>query len=177
MDKNLREELGIERRITVSESVEVPRPSVQSLLEVIKQLFASPNKPIRFLYIKGEPLVVEKGVPESKLDEDNPFITAFQMVRQHAEVQIIEAEVKPLEQVCRAAIQLSEREYSPTMFVVSNREALDKWFTFGRAEHLFRIPVIEDPECPDDFLIMCGSQSGRMLSQIEYAVFCRMEAP
>jgi len=177
MDKDLRESLGIERRIAVSETVEIPRASVQSLLEVFKQLFTGPDKPVRLLYAKGEPLVVEKAVPESVLEEDNHYITAFQMVRQHAEVKIIEAEVTPLEQLCRAAIILSEREHDPTMLVVNNREALDKWFVFGNPSHLFRIPVVEDPECREEFVIMCGSQSGRMMSQIEYAVFCRMEAP
>lgn len=172
----LRNELGIERRVVISESVELPRQSVQALVETIDSVFrASKNRPIRILYEKGEPLIVERLVPESALKTDNEFLTAWQMIRQHAVVEILEGLDSPMAVVCRAATSLAEKGYTAMMLVASNRGDVDEWFSLGKIDAVFRLPFVEDPDCPDRCLIFCGSQAGTMIGNIEYAVVCRMD--
>lgn len=173
---DLRKELGIERRIVVSESIELSRQSVQGLLEAITTAYRSAkSKPVRLFYEKGEKLVVERLMPESSLNKDNPFLTAYQMVRQHAEVEIIEKDLDAMATVCAAATALAEKDITATMLVSGTRDSVDKWFTYGKIDAIFRLPFLEDPDCPEGFLFFCGSQSGKMVGQIEYAVACRME--
>ena len=175
MDELTKTELGIEQRVVAAEHIKLQRSTVLGLCEAIVQAYQGQNKPVRLFYAKGEDLLIERLVPESQVQGDGQFVTAYQMVRQHAEVQILENESSPVEQLCKAAMSLAERDYEATMFVAASRAAMDKWFSIGRADLIFRIPLVEDPDCPPNFLILCGSQSGRMMSQIEYAVFCRME--
>jgi hypothetical protein len=144
------------------------------LCEAIVGLFKRPDKPTRILYTKGEGLLVERTVPESKVPEDSPFVTPYQMVRQHAEVEIIESGT-PAEMLCRAATAMAARDYQATMFIARSRDVVDRWFTDGRVDVILRLPFFEDTDCPEGFLVLAGSQTGVMMAQIEYAVLCRME--
>ena len=173
---DLRKELGIERRIVVSETHELTRQSVQGLCEAILGAYrASKNKPVRLFFEKGESLVVERLVPESEAQKDSAFLTPYQMVRQHADIEILEMEDSAVSSVCAAASLLAEKGFTATLLVAGTRKAVDAWFPHGKIDAILRLPFLEDPDCPDGVLVFCGSQAGNMLSQIEYAIVCRME--
>ena len=171
MDQSLNQE----RKVLVSETLTIPRPTIQALLEVIKSAFRGEYGVSRLQYTKGEPLVVERVVPTSQTGADSPFITPYQMVRQHSEIEILEPLDTPIEAVCKAMELLAEEGHSPTYLVTLQRVAVRKWFRAGRIDHLLRLPFAEDEECPEGLLFICGSKSGPLMSQIEYAVACRME--
>jgi hypothetical protein len=174
MDKITREDLNLERRVAVSEAVPLDRPTVQALCETITQLFKDRNKPTRVLYTKGEGLLVEKTLPESQVPKDGEYVTPYQMVRQHADVEILES-MEPALMLCRATMALADKGHVPTALVSRDREAVDKWFTGGKIDVILRLPFFEDLDCPDGYVVLAGSQTGGMLGQIEYAVMCKME--
>lgn len=135
--------------------------------------FKGVNKPFRILYTKGEPLLVERLVPESSTKESD-FLTPWEMVRQHADVEIREVGDAPLVTMCKAATSLAEKGYAATMIVANDRDAVDAWFgDNGKIDAVLRLPFLEDPDCPPHSIIFCGSKTGEMVQHIEYAVLCR----
>lgn len=174
MDKTTRGELKLERRVAVSESVPLNRPTVQALCEAITSLFRGRDKPIRILYTKGEGLLVEKMVPESLVPAESTFLTPYQMVRQHAEVEILES-LPPAQMLCRAAMALADKGHAPTLILSRDRDVVDRWFPEGRIDTILRLPFFEDLDCPEGYVVLAGSQTGEMLGQIEYAVMCKLE--
>jgi hypothetical protein len=172
MDETLRNELGIEKRVVASEFLEVPRQTVEGLCDVITSVFREKDKPVRMLYIKGQGLIVEKMVPESQVEEGS--FTPWQMVRQQAEIQIIESGSSPEAVLCQAAMLLAEKSHEVTLIISRSRDQVDSWFKIGKVDVILRVPFFEDTDTPENFLAICGSQSGKMIYQIEYAVICRM---
>jgi len=167
--------LSKESRVLVSERVAIPRPTIQGLFEAIRTAFSMDHGVSRLQYTKGEPLIVERIIPASSVPKDSSFVTPYQMVRQHAEIEILEPTETPIEAVCKAMDLLAEEGYSPTYLVTLQRREVRQWFQAGRIDLLLRLPFAEDGECPEGLLFVCGSQSGPLMGQIEYAVACRME--
>lgn len=172
MTTGLRNELGLERRVPVSEKVEILRPTIGGLLDTLRSLFREDDKPFRILYTKGESLVVERLLPESKIPTDGPFVTPFQMIRQYAHVDVLEGG-SPYKTVFAAAKKLSDGGFEATMIVSHSKERVARWF--DGLDGVLRLPLFEDPDCPGDIVVLCGSKTGRLVSQIEAAVVCRIE--
>lgn len=162
--------------VTVSETVDLQRNTVEGLIDTIKEVFASKeSKPIRLVYNKNEPLVVDRRV-RSELAGEGVSVSAYQMVRQHSDVEIVEADSNPLRAVARASQYLSNRDVKLICIVTASRIEAYEWFdTEIRPEKMLNTEIIEDPECPDDCLFLCGSKSGVSIKDIEYSILCRME--
>lgn len=173
MDKQTLGELGIEAKVLVSEAVDLPRPSIQALMDAIQTQFRRPNRPVRMFYQKGDPLLFERLVPRSTASESE-FVTPWEMVRQHTDLRLMGRSEVPLVDVFSAVLKCVSEGYSPTMFLAPDRDQFDQWFPQGRPDAAFQIPLLEDPDCPADSYILCGSSLGPMIGQIEFAVIVRM---
>jgi hypothetical protein len=172
---SIRTDLGIDRRVVVSEEIPLPRETVQGLCEVIRSAFKGPDKPVRILYTKGEALVVERTVTEKKAKAEDQFLTPWEMVRQHADVEIREVAEDPLRMMCQATTSLVDKGFVPTMLVASNRAEVDSWFGADvKLDAVLRLPFLEDADCPPHSILFCGSKTGEMVQHIEHAVLCRM---
>jgi len=166
------------RTVRSSETVPLGRHTINGLLEVIRATLRKGPKVARIQYIRGEDLIVERDLPAKEdVDGDGSgFITPYQVIRQHAQVAIQEPEFSPIESVCRAVQQLHEDGYALTAIVALNRNAVRDWVGKSvRLQILFRAPLLEDPETPEGCVFICGSKMGDMVSDIEYAVLCRLE--
>jgi hypothetical protein len=165
------------QRVLVTEVIPIPRPTVQGLLEVFRDAFRGPFKVERLRYSRGDAgVVVERLMPVEEGDPSSEFLTAYQMVKQHADLEIQEPADSPLESIAKAIQSLTSRRLKFTMFVAESRHAVRAWTGRDlRIEDIWQIPVVEDPEAHDRGIFVCGSSSGTMVQDIEAAVFCRME--
>jgi hypothetical protein len=168
-------DLGIEKKVVATEVIKLPRTTVQGLCEAIQIAFQGNNKPSRILYTKGEGLIVERMIPQSEADEASEFVTPWEMIRQHAEVEVQESQETALRAICVAASKLADQGFAASMLVTSSKDEVHSWFgNNGRVDKVLRIPIIEDPDCPEKCVVICGSNTGEMVQHIEYAVICRM---
>ena len=167
------------RRILVSEVIPILRPTVQGLLETFQDVFRGPFKVERLRYVRGEEgVVVERLVPEDRdgVPENESFVTAYQMVKQHADLEVQEPVDTPIEAVAKAVQSLTSRRLKLTMFIAESRGVVREWTGNDlRIEDIWQVPLIEDPDAHDLGLFVCGSRTGDMVQDIEAAVFCRME--
>ena len=166
------------RRVLVTEAIPIPRPTIQALLEVLRDAFRGPFKVEKLRYIRGdETVIVERLIPEDREEQpDDGFLTAYQMVKQHADLEVQEPTDAPLEAVAKAIQSLTSRRLKLTMFVVENRDLVREWIGRDfRIEDIWQVPLVEDPDAHDQGLFVCGSRTGDMVQDIEAAVFCRME--
>lgn len=167
----------IARRTLVSEKVEIPRATVQGLIEAFRSAFRGP---------KVERLVYERGLPyftverydttwnASQVTETDDFLSAYHMIKQHAELEILDPVGDALESVARAVQSLTSRNFKLIMFVAEGRGAVREWVGKDlRIEDIWQVPLVEDAEAYEHGLFVCGSRTGTMIRDIEAAVFCR----
>jgi len=167
------------RRVLVTETREISPTTVRGLLETIQGVVRE-QRVEKLLYVRGEPLVVERYVPTPDVQDmadDDAFLTAFQAVRQHADLEIQPLHADPLSALARAVQSLTSRRYKLTMFICSSRDAVRSWLGNDlRIEDIWQVPLVEDFEATGGGVFVCGSASGSsMIRDIEAAVFCRME--
>jgi hypothetical protein len=165
------------KTVLVAETVPIPRQTVSGLIETLQAVFSSRSagKPVRVLYNKGEDLLVERMVLASDLP-DNPFLTPYEMIRQHSELEILEMGGGPVVGSCKAAQRIGEEGYELKNIVCHNVREVESWFSSElQIRHVFRVPIHEDPDCPEGCIFFCGSRVSEMIRDIEYAVLCRME--
>lgn len=167
-------ELKEKRRVLVTETVPISRPTVTGLVETFQQAFRGKDKPVRVLYSKGEDLLVERSVLKDEDDPESTFLTPYQMIRQHSELEIQEIMENSLFACCKAVQEL--RETHPLQFiVVGEAETLTAWLPKGiDLRRLFGVELFVDPDTPDDCLFFCGSQVSPMIRDIEKSICCRM---
>ena len=170
----------IEEKVPVTEVVPLAGTTVASLLEQVKALFTMTYKVSRLVYARGEPLRVERLVPISvaRAAQDQ-FNTPFQFARQHSRLERQEREEgeSSLNAVLRA-ITRCHVERTPARFLVCRQEARVNQWVFGGKYALatvFGIPVYEDPDAPDGCLLVCGSMSGDLISDMEFSVVCPLK--
>lgn len=164
----------------MTEERRIPKSTVPVLLETFREAFGSPFKVERLVYERGRPaFTVERLVPEDSLttqDVGSEFLTAYQMVRQHSDLEIQEPVEDGLEAVARAVQSLTARGFKLTMFVCESREVVREWMRRDlRLEDIWQVPLVEDPEARDSGVFVVGSKSGTLIREIEAAVFCRNE--
>lgn len=163
------------RYVTVSETVTLHRNTVEGLIDTIKEVFSSKEKPIRIVYNKNEPLVVDRRVRE-EMAGAGISVSAYQMVRQHSDIEIIDAIEDPLRTIALASQSLSQRDAKLICIVVNNKMDAYDWFDRQiRPEKMLNTDLVEDPECPDNCMFLCGSKSGISIKDIEYSILCRMD--
>tara|TARA_Y100000034_G_scaffold136006_1_gene210233 strand:- start:1374 stop:1889 length:516 start_codon:yes stop_codon:yes gene_type:complete len=163
--------------VLTTETVPLPRQTVSGLIETLQMVFSdkAQGKPIRILYTKGEDLIVERTVSISAMPED-PFLTPYEMIRQHAEIEILETLGDPLMLCCKAAQRLGDEDKEITALVCRSKAEVSAWFPSGlQISQVFSVPLMEDSDCQEGCLFFCGSTISKMIRDIEYAVLCRME--
>lgn len=167
-------ELKETRKVRVTETLEIQRPTVTGLMETFQQAFRGRNKPVRVLYSKGEDLLVERTVTVPG-EEESSLLTPYQMVRQHADLEIQEVMSSPLLACCTAAQELRKSGAPLTFIVVSSKEELQAWLpkSIDLAD-LFGVELFVDSDTPESCIFMCGSVISPMIRDIEKAICCRM---
>ena len=160
--------------VTVSETVELRRNTVEGLIDTIKEVFADKDsKPVRLVYNKNEPLIVDRRIRKELAGAT--MLTSYQMVRQHSEIDIIDSVEDPVRTLAKAAQSLSQKRAKTICIVVNNKFTAYAWFDSElRPEKMLNTAIVEDPECPEDCLFLCGSSSGFSVKDIEYSVLLRM---
>ncbi len=160
--------------VTVSETVELHRNTVEGLIDTIKEVFADKDrKPVRFVYNKNEPLVVDRRIRKELAG--GSMLTAYQMVRQHSDIDIVDSVDDSVRTLARAAQSLSQKRAKTVCIVVNNRFTAYAWFDSElRPEKMLNTEIIEDPECPEDCMFLCGSSTGVSVKDIEFSVLLRM---
>lgn len=160
--------------VTVSETVQLRRNTVEGLIDTIKEVFSDKDrKPVRLVYNKNEPLIVDRRI-RKELAGDS-MVTAYQMVRQHSDIEIVETVADPVRTLAKAAQALSQKVAKTVCIVVNNKFTAYAWFDSElRPERMLNTSIIEDPECPDDCLFLCGSTTGVSVKDIEFSILLRM---
>lgn len=167
----------IEPLVVVSQKVPLKEKSLSALTEALRSIFRT-WKVSKVLYVVGEPLTVEHQVAQKEAPEDSdpPIVTPFQQIRGHAAVSILEATNGPLDTVCSAVQALIDDRVTPTHMVVRNRDEFLKWSGRRiRFHDILQLPLLEDVDTSENRLFVCGSKSGEMIQDIEYAICIRME--
>lgn len=163
-----------EPRVIVTETVPITRQTVQGVLEALRVAFQGEDRPTRIVYARGEDLLVERKVLASKVDRES-FLTPYQMVRQHSELEIMEPMSSSLETACMAAQTLSDRKARLIYILAKNRGTVMDWIDPRFSiEEILRTAILEDPECPAKCVFFCGAVTGDLVRDIEYAVLCRL---
>jgi len=167
-------ELKERRKVRVTETLEIQRPTVNGLMETFQQAFKGKNKPVRVLYSKGEDLLIERSVLVNQ-DEESSLLTPYQMVRQHADLEIQEVIDNSLIACCVAAQQLRKDGAPLTFIVTANMAELREWLPDGiDLAEMFGVEVFIDADTPESCIFMCGSVISPMIRDIEKAICCRM---
>lgn len=167
-------EIKERRRVLVTEALPISRPTVTGLFETLEHAFKGKDKPVRVLYTKGEDLLIERTVLRAP-DEDSSLLTPYQMVRQHAELEILSSEKDPVVQCCMASQSLQEDKAPLKFVVVWDFEALRTWLPKGvDLGKAFGVEVYVDPDAPESCIFFCGSAISPMIRDIERAICCRM---
>ena len=178
-------------RVLTSEVYEIPKnasgkTTIHELVASMRVVFAADRPRVeRMLYERGRPLLVERfgpprsdGAGEETPDVLDAFLTPYQMVRQHADLDVQEDAFFPLEALARAAQSLAERDCTPSMLVCRRGSDVRTWtkaLAGLRVEDIWQIPLIEDPEVDPERVYLAGSASGRkMIRDITAAVQCSM---
>ncbi len=168
--------------VLVTESRQIARATVPGLLEAFQDAFRHPYKVELLLYKRGEPtFTVERLVPEASIPKEDgdptvAFLTPFQMIRQHAELEIQEeSSVSLLERISHAVQSLTVRGFKFTMLVCGDKMQLRRATPLLRVEDVWQVQLYEDPEAPVDKVFVIGSKSGAQLQDIETAVLCSFE--
>lgn len=167
-----------------SERHEIPRSTVDGLLEAFRAAFRGTARVERLYYERGKPsFVVERLVLEDAIEtaqaSDEAFLTPFEMIRQHSALETPDPEPDALVAVAKAVRTLSERHMDLTMFVCYSRQEVYSWFCRGRQdlfrpEDIWQVPLVEDPDAAETGLFVVGSSQGPLVGNIEMAVLCRM---
>jgi hypothetical protein len=144
-------------------------------METFQAAFQGKDKPVRVLYSKGEDLIVERTVLVSDSEDGDPFLTPYQMIRQHAEIEIQEAIDNPVLACCKAAQEVRRQGFSLIGVVCRTTTEVTSWIVELDISNTFGVEIYTDPECPEGCLFFCGSLSGPMIRDFEKAILCRME--
>ena len=162
--------------VTVSETIPLPRNTVEGLIETWQEVFSSKeSKPFRVVYSKNEPLVVDRRV-RSEMAGQGIQVSAYEMVRQHSDIEIVDEVSNPIRCLAKAAQAMSNRDAKLVCLVTNNKFEAYAWFDEEiRPEKMLNTVLIEDPDCPDNCLFVCASKSGSSIKDIEYATLCRMD--
>lgn len=169
-------ELREKRRVRVTEKIPISRPTVTGLIETFQTAFRGKDKPVRVLYCKGEDLLIERAVlQDADKEEDSGFLTPYQMIRQHAELEIQEILEDPLMAACIAVQELRKSGVPLTFIVVMSMDSVRGWLPREiDLSDLLGVEVFVDPDAPEDCVFFCGSQVSPMIRDIEKAICCRM---
>ena len=164
--------------VTISETIPLHRHTVEGLVDTIKEVFSGKEglsgKPIRIVYNKNEPLVVDRRVRQELAG--GVSLSAYQMIRQHTDIEIGTVFDEPVRSIAYASQDFSNKEINLICIVSNNKiEAYDWFDKILRPEKVLNTKFIEDPECPEKCLFLCGSKSGGSIKDIEYSILCRME--
>jgi hypothetical protein len=143
-------------------------------METFKLAFSGKDKPIRLLYTKGEDLVVERSSLASE-EADDPFVTPYQMIRQHAELEILESANTPLLTASLAVQEVRRQGFELTAIVCRTVKEIQAWLPDElNSSHVFGAEVFVDPDCPEEHVFFCGSGLSSMIRDIEKSILCRM---
>jgi len=167
--------------VPTTEERAIPRNNVGVLFEAFREAFLGPHKVERLVYVRGRPtFTVERLVPADTLAEGGEglpdFLTPFQMIRQHADLEIQEPIGAPLEAISRAVQSLTSRGLKLTMFVCESKDVVRAWLGRDlRIEDIWQVPLHEDPDAHESGVFVVGSKEGVLIRDIEAAILCRLD--
>ena len=168
-------ELQERRKVIVTEEIPIPRQTVTGLMETFQAAFTGKYKPTRLLYTKGGPLVVERSLLTTDIEEDDPFLTPYQMIRQHADLEIQETISNSLLACCTAMQEVRRQGFDLTCAVCRTVEEVRTWLPEEvQLDKAFGVELLSDPDCPEGCLFFCGSETSPMIRDIEKSILCRM---
>ena len=162
-------------KIRVTQSIPIARQTVPGLLETFRAAFSGKNRPVRILYTKGEDLVVERATLDPEEDIEGPFITPYQIIRQHAEIEMRAFDRNALITACSAVQDLRQSKYELTFIVCRDPIELAQIPGGLSLVDVFGVEILYDPECPEGLVFFCGSSTSSMISDIEKVMICKME--
>lgn len=166
-------ELQPRRKVVVSQTVPLPRNTVPALISTIETLFTAKDRPTRMLYQKGEDLLVEipKLIDEDPDARESGLLTPYQVVRQHCEVDIFDADQDDaLRTFCAMITQLRKTCPIVSGVVVSSEQLLARWLTGINVEAVFGVTVYVDPDAPKNVVFLCGSTRSALIRDFENTV-------
>ena len=160
------EELERLKKYVVSEKVDIPRKTVQGLLEVLQETLKQRPSPQKIVYTRGEShLYVEKLVTR-EFDAET-LATPYESIRQYAELSVLDPSVSIYQNIYLANVLLSENSCTTTFAVVFNKNNLTMPHT--ELAKALQVPILEDADCPEDFLFICGSSIDDTIGSVEWA--------
>lgn len=161
--------------VVVADTVSIDKQTIGSLVDSVRRAFRGEFRPISISWTKGEDLQVERRVPSDTATE-SPFLTPWEMVRQHSEMDVWVSEgEQPLYIMSKAAQKLVSDGNRVTAVLVQNSDKLEEWFSDIRVEMVMQVPLLVDPECPEGILCLCASTIGTLLGHVERSIVIRME--
>lgn len=158
------------KKYLVTEKIQIPRQTVQSLLEVLESVLRKKPSPQKIVYMKGEGLYVERMV--LKEFEEESFVTPYQVIRQFSEVIISERSDSVYKDLLTANISLSEKGCKTSCLVVFDKFSLPQSLDLSKA---LQVPIIEDKDCPENCIFVCGSTVDDSIDNIEYSILLRRD--
>jgi hypothetical protein len=163
-----------QKRRMVSESIPIEPPTINGLLRTVKSVMTEGRVVERFQYTRGADLVVERALI-GEPPEDHPILTPYHVIRNRADVEILEPSGHPVVQACKAAHEIHVQGKELTCIVARSKELVDDWARLRelKLDRIFNIPVFADPDAPVDLIFFCGSSTGHFLGDIDLAIACR----
>ena len=163
------------QKILVTQTIPLVRKTVPGLLETFRAAFSGKSRPVRILYTKDEDLIVERLVLSAEEEVEGAFLTPYEMIRQHAEIEVRSLDRNALVTACSAVQDLRKQQYELTCIVCRSPEELSQVPGGLSLIDVFGVEVLYDPDCPDSMVFFCGSTVSSMVRDIEKVMICRME--
>lgn len=154
----------------MTEKIEIPRQTVQGLLEVVELVLRKRPSPQKIVYVKGEGLYVERMV--SKEFSEESLVTPYQVIRQHSEITMGNRTQSIYKDLLSANVSLSERGCKTTCLVVFDKFSLPQSLDLSKA---LQVPLVEDSDCPENCIFVCGSSIDDNIDNIEHSILLRGE--
>lgn len=144
---------------------------MQGLLEVLETVLRKKPSPQKIVYIKGEGLYVERLIPKEFLEEG--FLTPYQVIRQYSEVVLSTRSNSIHNDLLEANSRISERGCKTSCVVVFDRFNLPVSVDFSKS---LQVPLLEDKDCPEDCIFICGSSTDDSVDNIEVSILLKSGA-
>ncbi len=158
------------KKYLTTEKIQIPRQTVQGLLEVLESVLRKKPSPHKIVYVKGEGLYVERLLSKEFMEEG--LATPYQIIRQYSEISIGNRSESIYKDLFSANVSLSERGCKTSCLVVFDKFALPQSIDLAKA---LQVPIIEDNDCPEGCIFVCGSSIDDNIDNIEHTILLRSE--
>lgn len=168
-----------EKKVLVVQQIPLEKRSRKGLIATINTLFSSEEKPIRIVYTKDQPLVVEKYMRRELVGNDTLALQPYDVIRQYASYHTVEEDTM-YKTLAQAAKYIFDREARVMCVIAHSPASVKKRFInqgFVTPSEFFITATHYDDRCPPDTVIVCGSTTGLSMQELNIAVVCRWTQP